>query len=571
MKTKILWLVVAMVAVLAVFVSCGPKDPVGPDDENLVNTSGITYDYDWDKTEIIVKLTEHTNNDELSSGCRRYYAGQDPTAFDDIDDDVQNRNLLANKVANVKATYKYIGEKENAGWGENIKTIHTEINSGSQNIPDIYCNFAYDMTCASLRGCFANLLQEEGNYFRFTEDDYTTVIDDPAKYFDSSVGEGFFYQYMRSLSLTPDTKLYCLASDYTLDVMRAFLVMPVNVSLINAISLENLKDGSQIKDVDGDKDHDIDDFYKLVWAGDWNYSTLAEYAFAAYQPGSDTTKPQTDLSDPAVGLALGSGGLTASGMLYTTSVTILEKQNDGSYKYPTSNTDLNSFATALYDLVHGGANRGICVVSSNSDIAAVPGAKTTLQAIRSRFASNNVLFGGVVAVGSLEDKIYQDMKGNGGQGFGVVPVPLYKDAEGEEYKTLVHNLARIVSISKVSTKFSQCSAFLDYLSRCSDKILNNYYDHHLTAAVSGGRAGAENVKMLNYIRNHVNNCFDKTFEDAVCSYGSETDPEALGTRFHFYISSQNYKVSSFSTVYETVLKPKQGYFTQLWDAWNELD
>ena len=148
-------------------------------------------------------------------------------------------------------------------------------------------------------------------------------------------------------------------------------------------------------------------------------------------------------------------------------------------------------------------------------------------------------------------------------------VPKYKD--GEEYKTLVHNLARIVAISRVSQKFAQCSAFLDYQSRCSEDVLNSYYSLQLTAAVSGGVAVAENVRMMNFIRNHVTNCFDKTFEDVVANYAGDTDPNATSTRFHGYIGGQSYKVSSFSTVYETVLEQKQKHFTTLWTDWNKLD
>jgi len=534
------------------------------------NQGGITYDYTWSQTDIIVKLTNSSNSNELSSGCKRYYAGADTSAFADIDTAIRARNQFAQKEANVKVKYRYIEESDNKGWGASISDMIKDINSGSHDIPDIYCNFAYDMTCASLRGCFANLLKDADktgkdrtNFFRFIEDDYTTVITDPEDYFDSSVGEGYFYQYMRSLSLTPDTKLYCLASDYTLDVMRAFLVMPVNVGIINGLTLAGVGENPVIKDYDNSGEHDIDDFYKLVWDGGWNYDALAAYAAAAYEPGSDATKPNTDLSDSVVGLALGKGsGLTSSGLLYTTSVKILQKDGT-SYKYPETNSGLNDFATKLFNLVNGGASAGICVVNGEEGKAVVSGVKTELEAIRSRFASGNVLFGGIIAVGSLEDKIYQDMSVDGGQGFGVVPVPMYK-AEGEEYKTLVHNIAKIVAISKVSTKFSQCSAFLDYQSRSSENILKGYYDMFLSGT-------ADNAKMLNFIKNHANDCFDKTFEDIVSNYAGETEADAMSTRFHGYIQNQDYKVSSFDSVYKAAASNKAKYLGQVLDAWAKLN
>jgi hypothetical protein len=352
--------------------------------------------------------------------------------------------------------------------------------------------------------------------------------------------------------------------------MRAFLVMPVNVGIINGITLEGVGENAIIKDYDNNQTHDINDFYELVWAGNWNYDALAAYAAAAYEPGADATKPNTDLSDTVVGLALGKGsGLTSSGLLYTTSVTILDKQSDGTYKYPATNPNLNDFATKLFNLVNGGASAGICVVTGEEGKAVVPTAKTELDAIRSRFADGNVLFGGIIAVGSLEDKVYQDMTLDGGEGFGVVPVPKFK-AQGEEYKTLVHNIAKIVAISKVSTKFGPCSAFLDYQSRFSQDILNSYYSYHLVKTVETGAAAAENKEMMNFIRNHATDCFDKTLEDAISNYAGETEADAMSTRFHGYIQNQGYKVSSFDSVYEAVASNKQKYLNQVMDAWNSF-
>ena len=571
MKTKLLCLVVALIAVIAMLASCGGggTTPGGGPDGGGDGGDGKTA---WTKTDITVKLTNHSNSNELSSGCKRYYAGQDTSAFLEIDQNIKARNQLAVSTANVKVKYDYIEDSESKGWGANINDMVGDVNSGSQNLPDIYCNFAYDMTCAALRRCFSNLLATEGytygNQFRFVESDYKTTLSED-DYFNSAAGEGYFYQYMRSLSLTPDTKLYCLASNYTIDVMRSFLVMPVNVSIIESMSVENGFAG----DRDDDGDHDIEDFYDLVWKGGWDYNALAAYSRAAYIPGSGADSA-TDLSDNRVGLALGRGsGLTSSGLLYTTSVKILEVKKEGNeivgYEYPASNSGLNEVATALYNLISGNESLGICVVDKAEAQGVDASAKTELEAIRNRFANGNVLFGGIIAVGSLEDKVYQDMKTTGDKkGFGVVPVPVYK--AGEEYKTLVHNLARIMAISKASTKFSQCSAFLDYQSRNSAAILEDYYGQQLTAAV-GGLAGEQNSKMLTYIRNHVNDCFDKTFEDAIANKAGETDANATSTRFHGYLMNNDYKVSSFSIVYDAVCVNKQGHLDSIWNDWISLD
>ena len=117
-------------------------------------------------------------------------------------------------------------------------------------------------------------------------------------------------------------------------------------------------------------------------------------------------------------------------------------------------------------------------------------------------------------VGGLEMDTYQELKS--GEGFGVVPVPLYHEValESEEnYLTAIHNTGCPGAIAYNTTKFSQCSAFLNYQSTHSTDILNYYYDYKLQYDITDGAQGT--VEMLQYIRQNVRSAFDKTMEDAI--------------------------------------------------------
>ncbi|MBQ7356034.1 MAG: hypothetical protein IJW66_01415, partial [Clostridia bacterium] len=157
-------------------------------------------------------------------------------------------------------------------------------------------------------------------------------------------------------------------------------------------------------------------------------------------------------------------------------------------------------------------------------------------------------------------------------GFGVVPVPLYKAYEEDVnyYQTLVHNMARIVAIAECSTEKSQASAYLDYVSRNSADILEQYYDVQTTAKV-GGVAGENNVKMLTYIRNHVRSCFDKTFEDAIADYTYDTDADALGSRWHYMLQLNGFVLPSISTPYSAYYQDKQETLDDIYEQWNTLN
>ena len=567
MKSKILCLVISLVMIVCALASCqlpGQGGNGGSDYE------GTEYEVTWDKTTVIFELTKNSNSDELSSGCERYYAGASTGNYETIDNSIKSRNAEAYKQANVDVSYIYAGADKTYGWGQNTDRIFNATQAGGKNAPDMYCNFAYDMTCAAIKGSFANLFSTAfgngGNFFAFTKDGYSASGNG---YFDAEAGQGYFYSYMESLSLSPK-KMYCLASNYSTDLVRAFLVVPVNLNLMNSISLE-----ASTGDKTGDQKFDFRDFYELVWDGGWNYTNLAKYSNAVYQ-NSNLNKPEgesaagdTNLGD-VIGFAAGaSSGLTSSGILYTTSVKIINKtvNADGtwSFSYPATNNELNNLADALFNLFTDNASKGIVSITSADANAFAGKEEGELRVIRSQFAENKILFGGVISVGSLEDEVYQNMRQD--KGFGIVPVPVYKN--GDSYQTLVHNIGKVISISATTTDFEQCTAFLDYQSRNSAEILDTYYTENLAAAVQG-EVSEDNNEMLTYIRNHVNDCFDKTFEDIIGDFNKTVDAQAAMRRWHEYIRYNNYVVTNMAVRYQELYEAKQADMDNVLKQWNGL-
>lgn len=570
MKTKIFCLLVALVGAVFALASCGQTPP----------PSGGGGDYNWNKTTLIFELSENTSRNELSSEVHRYYAGDDWTHSDDIDTMVQERNELAETTTNVDVRYDYTPtDTEKYSWGNNVDRIHTQVYSGAAAKPDMYCNFAYDLTCAALKGAFANLYSttygEGRNYFEFTKEDYNPVGD---SFFDSSAGEGYFFEYMKSLALSDD-KMYCLASDYCTDLVRAFLVVPVNIKMMSSIAVAD-----STGDLDENGTFNIADFYELVWGDEtkgrapgFTYDAVAKLAEAV---NSDTNGDGEVNFGDELGFAAGLGsGLVSSGFLYTTSVKIINNTphtdadgNEYSYSYAPTNETLGQFADALADLFR--ATGVTCVSAEDVKRENAQANMTDLEGIRASFADNHILFGGVIAVGSLEDTAYQGMRDDIGGGFGIAPVPLYKASTAEDpqqYLTLVHNIARIVAISATTTKFEQCTAFLNYQSTNSAEIIDEYYNEQLANAVNTGEAGGDNVLMLNYIRNHVRNCFDKTYEDAVSRYKLAEDKEAMTKRWHEILARNKFQVTNIRSEYEALYGEKQGFLEDIIDEWNKLN
>ena len=265
-----------------------------------------------------------------------------------------------------------------------------------------------------------------------------------------------------------------------------------------------------VEDYNDDGLKDINDFFYEVTDGKWTFDRVAEYAAKAYKQGNGNTSGQAQINDQ-LGFVLGHNGLPAAGMVYTSSVSIIAKPWDagnveGTYHYPTENPELVALTEKLNWLFN---QQGVKCVT-NADATAVE-EKTPLLGVRKQFTSGKILFGGVILVGSLEYEAYQNMKKGDKGGFGVVPVPTYK--EGDDYLTQIHVVGRAGGIAFCTSKFVQCSAFLQYQSANSTEIKNHYYDYNLTYDTASGLDG--NIEMLEYIRDNVRTSFDKLFEDAI--------------------------------------------------------
>ena len=148
-----------------------------------------------------------------------------------------------------------------------------------------------------------------------------------------------------------------------------------------------------------------------------------------------------------------------------------------------------------------------------------------------------------------------------GYGFGIVPVPLYRDNSDDRYLTQIHTIGKIGGISAATTKFSQCTAFLNYLSLNSTDILNSYYDNQLQYAIADGSPG--NVYMLQYIRYNVRTSFDKAFEDAMGIFYKTSNENASEERWHTILQRNLFMMTNMSERYQELYPTKKAQLDNL--------
>ena len=529
-----------------------------------------TYNYPWRSAEIKVQITDNSSDSELLSELRRYMSGTSGNAShqNTVDEMVYNRNSLCKTETGITVLWSYLEDIPDYRMGKNINTVYTLVATSSKNCPDIFTNFVYDLTILSLKGSLANLCYSGdgplgANYFDFTDPGYTedSYTDEDG----NLISYGYFYEYMRSLTLS-SSKMYIMASDYLVDAARAFYVVPVNMHLMNTAFSSLASESGAFKDRNNDGVFNADDFYRLILDGEWNYETLAEYCIKiASDDNTDNSAEKYDLRD-RVGFALDAyGSFASAGILYSSSVSIVTRYFNSSkgeyeYEYPLSNSslDLFSFCEKLYTLFSA---EGVIAVSGNdlynygSDAA---------SAIRKRFSENGVLFGSVVALGHLEYEEYREMEG----GFGIAPVPIYRtaDAHGasvyDGYNVQIDHLGKVCGIAACTTKFSQCTAFLNYQSMNSREIIKEYYNGVLNERNPKDVADS-NAQIFALLRNSIGSGLDMMLEDAIAQYYKAYNSNSTLYKWHEMIKADEYQCTSMKIKYGEIASLRDSYLQLL--------
>ncbi len=530
----------------------------------------------WDRTSLIFQMTDNSKKGELSSGCKRYLSGESGE-IGGIYASVKSRNDDAEEYANVDVEYLYFPDTSGYDWGQTITEMEELATSATEKgRPDMFCNFVYDMVSASLLGSFANLYSdqmhsvgvketERNNYFAFAKNGRYD-----ATYVDTD--DGYMIEYMQSLTLS-EHKMYLLASDYFIDIVRALFVVPVNIELLEKI--EPSSDPTAYNyDADGDAKYEISDFYALVYNHGWSYD-----AVKAFSNDIESGTGGADILDGIHGFAVAVDEIGASGLLYTTSVQIINRKvetfidpdtgllyQDYTFWYPEGAEALEAFCENLTALF------------SSEGVTAVRGSiygESDALAVRNRFAQNKVLFGGISLVGHLEDSDYKAMAG-----YGIAPVPLYRanyiDPETnalkvDNYLAQVHNVGRVGAIAVKTGKYAQCSAFLDYQSLNSADILDEYFD--LILESDTGNTVEGNIEMLGYLRENIRSSFDKAFEDAIGRfYLASGDKTYNSEKWHNMILTADFKLSRMDMFinYSQVMQKKAAALVALEISYSAL-
>ncbi len=531
---RIISLLLIIVMALTLLVSCGDpepepgKTPGGSTGGGEVPGEEVTdhwYDHvKFDGAEITVQLSSATDI-ELPCGGSMYMEGPDSEkeegsggGFEKVQNEVFKRNEAARETLGMTVKYEYIQQE----WSHVINYIENLENSG--NGMDMYCDMMYDMAGLSYRnGVFANIL-------KYTqEDDGVSGWTEGAGYFKITGANGYNVNLMKDLALTED-KQFLIASDYYLDVLRAMFVMPFNMQLYTTY-------------INPD-DPNCEQLQETVRVGDWTWDALMAME-TIY--GSDA---EATLESDLLLMALSVGGLSATGLIYSTAFKSYTVNANGDYILNENTGDLSEIFKKAGE------------VATTKGIATTPGSEQDgVAQAQAKFVSGGALFAGPSMLGVVEKPEFGEMAQ-----LSILPVP--KLGKFSDYNTAINTRARVGALGFNSTMKKETSAWIQYCSENSDNVRAEYFEKALTGKYMSNASGAG--EMLEFIYKNIGDNKSMILDTMI-----QSKDWAVGSN---YCWNQLIKGEAFTkyqntldSVYSAAISAKQSVLDDIMSSWATAD
>lgn len=458
---RALVLLLVAATLLSVFASCGGDE--GGNKGNKGNTTVTDpalksfEELDFKDTEIIISLSEFTS-EEIPLESWQYVQGPDRVGSDSVLNLVYERNRNIENAVNILPTYVYT----NLRYDKIAENISTHVMMPGNETPDLYIDQIYGMVRAQMAGNLMNVLtEEETSHFDFGSKTENV--------------NGWYNSYMNGFNFSSDEKMYMLAGDYFMDVIRMLNLMAVNLTDFESYFY---KGDSAHPDLGAGRDY----LYNTVEEGEWTIDKMIEWAGVAYRDNGNGKKDKDD----RLGLLVYDAGPSAMGMLPSSDVSLYQVSKDGkTYTVGASETAVNSISAWQKVFASKGAHllKETETTNKYADLTTI-------------FIDGDVLFATGIQLFQLETKEMKAME----EEKCLIPFP--KLNASDEYYVFTHDNARVGGILKSTLKFEEVSAWVQAASVSSTKVLDEYYNVALKYK-NGVDYGS--TKMLDIVYDNIKN------------------------------------------------------------------
>ena len=495
---RILSLMLVLVMMVSALAACGgEKDPVetkkpsesekapNQDDPATDKWSGVNFK----GTEIIMNLNNYEHASVVNAGTTngiKYIEGPDKYTTDTVQNAVFDRN---NKVTSKLGLNIKYNHEEYISSQNTFPAIENYVLADLEDAPDIIQAPSYGMVRAGIKGLLYNALaeDEEENYFDLTEEN------------------GWYTDFMFENTLD-QSKVFLLAGDYFIDVLRYAFCIFVNVDMYDDLFAS---------------EGGVESLYEMISSGKWDYEELMRCADAAYiDNGSIGSVDEEDVFG-----IVGSTSWYQRNFFSTSGLDIFEEK-DGKIAYIQDISKVHTFVDKLIEMI-----------SHDAFLNPVEHGKGAFEPTK-LFTASGSLFALDQFVMNLEGTTIRNMD----QKVGAIPYPKYN--EDVEYKALISDNANVGGILYNSDKFTEASALLQMMCEesngGSNTLMYEYYDVTLKYKYT---AGAGQIAMLELIH------------DGICS------PKSLLFDNYF---TKDIGMSTYSTLMTNSVKNGTNTFASDW-------
>lgn len=447
---RLLVLLLVFATLLSVFAACGGDDDGGkkkPNKGNTTVTDPILKEFeelDFGDQRIVVSLSKFTSY-EIPNESFQYIQGPERVGSDSVLNLVYERNANIENAVNILPDYVHT----TLAFDKIAEDISTHVMMPSKDTPDLYVDQIYGLIRAQMTGNLMNVkTKDEANHFDFGEDKTVNK-------------NGWYNAYMNGFNFASDEKMYLLAGDYFMDVIRMLNLTAVNLSDFKEVFY---KGDSKRPELGMGTDY----LYNTVEMGEWTIDKMIEWSSTGGVYRDDNNNSKKD-KDDKLGVMVFDGGASAFSLLPSMDVSLFQVSKDGTqYSVVPSQRAFE----AIDAWQRAFRSTGIYVLRTNE-------APDGYRTLTSTFIDGDVLFAPGIQLFQLET---QELKGMEDLKC-VIPYPKLK-AE-DPYYVFTHDNARVGGILRTTTRFEAVSAWVQAASVSSTKILDEYYNVALKFKESG--------------------------------------------------------------------------------------
>ena len=485
-------LLLSLLFVVAPLWSCDGGGDEGGDGGGLNDDGSVNWaEVNFNGASVKYAISVYKESGGTFAISEKYLRGADSSSTDEVVKKVIARNNKVENDLGLKVMYDEVDTASVLG------DIKSKVLGSAADAPDVYNNDMSALNYALVEGYLMNVVNPKDK-----------SGDPVASYFDFT-SDAWKYDFMNELTLDK-SKVYVLAGDYHIDMVRMAYVLFVNKTMFNQNATALGTDS-------------VDTFYDYVMGGVWDYDMLTDMCDAIWQDdGSEKNKP--DQNDSRLGLLVNHTVYYV--FVPATGISTYFMGDDGKPKMISDIDEMNRMGQKVRDIWEAGSPPKDGIYFEHS-----------LDCI-DMFMQGNVLFAPAM-LGELESDEFRAANFDKG----LVPLPKYDKSRQDDYYTMMHSGAELSAILVNAPSFTRASAYLQYANEQSHDVLTEYYEFSLKFKYNDD---PKIRSMIDLVYETIDSPFGMYFESVIFQY-----LEVENNTFNLHYAISKNMLSSFYESWKT--------------------